>query len=191
MADDFYTSGLNGRDIAILAQRYRDKFDIVDQECTDIINVLEFKLPQAFPEFNLIEVQDDELDDYARTVFEPLCIVVRQSVYDDASRGSAFSRMILAHELGHLIMHREHKNRLPAAALRKDAYTENVKNLNGKESAEAQATQFARVFLLPIKMAFAHRNNLDSLAQRAGIPKIDASSVVNLSRRQEMYDLAK
>lgn len=191
MADDFYTSdGLNSREMAILAGRYRGKFDIGLLDKVDIIEVLELKLPKLYPEFHLIVVQDENLDDYANTVFDPLCIIVRQSVYDSASRGSSFSRMILAHELGHLILHKRHENRLPAAAVRREAYVENIKNLNGLESAEAQATLFARAFLVPVNIAFRYRESITTLANVTGVSVKDAAFAATVAKRQEMYDLA-
>jgi len=189
MADENGTTFLNARDMALRAGQYRRQFDVGLSDKVDILELIEFKLADAFPGFHLVIVQDHEIEAYANTSFSPPCIIVRQSVYNAASEGSHFERMILAHELGHFLLHSEHKNRLPAAAPSDITYTENIKSLNGLESAEAQANLFAKLFLVPPFLAFKYRSDPLLLSKIAGVPSSDAIASIKISKRQEMYVL--
>jgi Zn-dependent peptidase ImmA (M78 family) len=112
-----------------------------------MVRLLEIELPKLpkLGQFALITRSDQEMGDAeAYTQFNPPHIVVRNSVYRLARKADGRSRMTLAHELGHLVMH-------PGAAkLRSDFPPSNADELRPFESAEWQANKFASLFLMPL-----------------------------------------
>lgn len=168
MAKDHYTSrGLTTPEMMKEALRRRSEFDIQHVELVDIIAILEFKLVQKYPEFRLVIVRDTDMKEAA--LAEPLRsrITVRQSVYVAACEGDAEARLILAHELGHFLLHREkdvpmHKD--PRGAV------QSLSNMKATESMEDQADMFARHFLVPPHLAYRLRNEPHLLAEVTGVP---------------------
>jgi hypothetical protein len=96
-------------------------------------------------------VDDAELGAEGRTEYSPagVTITVAKSVYQRAKMGDGRSRMTLAHELGHAVLHfGEAKYR------RADASgTTVLSRINASESAEHQAKVFASAFLIDDKFA--------------------------------------
>ena len=74
-----------------------------------IVEFLEIQYVKYDPDFNLIVVEDDELESgvQALAIPEEHTIKVKQSVYNGAVDGIGVHRLSLAHEFGHLIMHCE------------------------------------------------------------------------------------
>jgi Zn-dependent peptidase ImmA (M78 family) len=88
-------------------------------------------------------VPDHELDDYAVTEFtdDERIITVRKSVHEAARFGDGRSRLTLAHELGHAVLH-------TGAPKARGAVLQKTKFIKPYESAERQATVFGAAFLI-------------------------------------------
>ncbi len=104
-------------------------------------------------------VDDAELgSDDGRTEFKgaDVVIAVKRSVYNRAKLGDGRSRMTLAHELGHAVMHcGEAKHRSTNAS-----GPTALSRINASESAEHQAKVFASAFLIDDKIAAERRSSL-------------------------------
>jgi IrrE N-terminal-like domain len=188
MAKDFYTNdGLTYVQMAQVAQRYRNSFDIADVENVDVISIIEFKLHVVIPSFQFFVVGDDKLRSYAETTIVPPQIVMKKTIYRSASAGDAFSRFVIAHEIAHLLLHSKFQNETLHAT--PDSYVENIKNMSCKESVEDQADIFATNFLIPPKIAYKYRNNIKLLAEKTGSLFSRAFIAAKLSRRQEFYEM--
>lgn len=88
----------------------RNLLHVLGVPCTgkiDIVRVLDIHLPSLFPNFSCLIVEDDELGDHhARTYPDRQEIQIKKSVYEGARRGGGRDIFTIAHELGHLFLHR-------------------------------------------------------------------------------------
>ncbi|AVA21350.1 hypothetical protein NXC24_CH01699 [Rhizobium sp. NXC24] len=166
--------------------KYRHEFQIAHVDRVDIVAILEFKLVERYPNFRLVIVRDDELKEDAVTEPHNDRIVVRRSLYRAACDEDPVARFVLAHELGHYLLHRErnvqmHKD--PNGAVQR------FKHMNARESTEDQADMFARHFLLPPHIAFEHREQPEVLAARTGVPLRISRGNITMSKWQEVHSL--
>ena len=107
-----------------------------------IMHVLENILPLIYPDFHIEAVEDNELPGrMAETTPEQWVIRVKQSVYTAACNGDAWARMIMAHELGHFILHSSQNTAF--------AYVEKGSRLPPDVDPERQADIFAAELLIP------------------------------------------
>ncbi|QSY96049.1 ImmA/IrrE family metallo-endopeptidase [Rhizobium bangladeshense] len=184
MAKDHFTaSGLNTPQMMAEAIKYRNEFEIKFVDLVDIVSIIEFRLVARFPRFQLVVKRDSEMLEDARA--DPLKdrITVRKSVYVAACEGVYEARLVLAHELGHFLLHREkdvvmHKD--PRGAV------QSIGGVNALESTEDQADMFARHFLAPPHLSYRLRNDPEALAVAAGIPLRIARGNATMSRWPEV-----
>jgi IrrE N-terminal-like domain len=172
--------------IAESAHQFRCAFGVSKDLYVDIIDVLEFRVREFIPLFKLIVRRDIELDVTAETTIDPPRIYVRETVYDAACDGDVSCRHILAHELGHLLLHSQFSGSMQRDPL---GYTEQFARMNLNENSEAQADVFARNFLVPPYIAFNKRADTAELARLTGTPKNIASSAATISKRPEMLKI--
>ena len=146
MMDDFKVAPRSAKDIEATTLAWRDALGAPNEWAPNMLRLLEIELPKLprLGQFALITRSDLEMGDAeAYTQFNPPHIAVRNSVYRLARKGDGRSRMTLAHELGHLVMH-------PGASkLRSDFPRSSANALRAFESAEWQANKFASLFLMP------------------------------------------
>lgn len=184
--DIFVREGLNSRQMAELCQKYRHEFDIKHVELVDIIGILEFRLPEIFPGFRLIIKPNDEIEDYALSDPANNRIVVRESVYDSACDGDSFCRFVLAHELGHFLLHAQKGKTLHKSA---QEYERAIKKMDSVESAESQADMFAAYFLVSPQLAYNFKGAPSELALLTGAPVNVVKSVISGSKRLSFRNL--
>ncbi len=145
--DDFKVDPRSAKGIEALTLAWRYALGVPHEWAPNMLRLLEIELPKLpkLGQFALIARSDLEMGDAeAYTQFNPPHIVVRNSVYQSARKADGRSRMTLAHELGHLVMH-------PGASkLRSDFAPSNSPKLKPFESAEWQANKFASLFLMPV-----------------------------------------
>lgn len=116
----------------------------------DITKQIECLVGQTFGslgELHLDVFERDE-EDLAFVTFDPfLTLHVHREIWIDARRGEPKSRFILAHELGHVLLH----------GYLRQAFSENeklhLKSFPEEERAEPQANWFAEQFLAPDHLA--------------------------------------
>jgi Zn-dependent peptidase ImmA (M78 family) len=187
MATDIFVSdGLNTRQMAEFAAKYRDEFDVLHVELIDIVNIIEFKLPEIFPGFRLVIKPDKELEDFAVSEPQNLVMKIKESVYDGACEGDAFCRFTLAHELGHYLLHASKNRTLHKTS---KSYSAGVRNMTSAESAEIQADMFAAHFLIVPSLAFSFKDNPVELARRAKVPLKAAKTIISASKRSSLRSL--
>jgi Zn-dependent peptidase ImmA (M78 family) len=85
--------------------------------------------------------------DKAYVTFDPLVLHVDKDIWEEAEIGEPKARFILAHELGHILMHRY--NRQEFAEIDEC----HLKAFQPEEKAESQANWFAAAFLAPDYLA--------------------------------------
>jgi hypothetical protein len=112
-------------------------------------------------------------DDLAYVTFNPLTLHIDKETWRLARLGEPDARLIVAHEVGHIILHDHH-----AKAFSNDP-SQKLNFVQNEESAEWQATRFAWHFLLPshIVSAFASIRELAaaaSVAENIATERFDA-----------------
>jgi Zn-dependent peptidase ImmA (M78 family) len=141
--DDYVVDARSSKDIEAVTLAWRDALGVRNDWAPNIVDLIESKLPKLVRAFALVIRRDGEMDDAeAFTEFQPPQIVIRESIYKSALSDHGRSRMTLAHELGHLVMH-------PGAAKPRASMAIAPKNTPLYRSAEWQARKFASLFLLP------------------------------------------
>ncbi len=157
MSTDYYCAPMKIIEIEHKAYAWRDALRIPQgRTIPDLLNVLEHELPEIFPEF-FLRVEENNVDGVeAYTQFDPPSITVRDYVYENAASQDGRARMTLAHELGHLVMHKSAvpMNRAPGK------YS-SLQQLPKFASAEWQANTFASAFLLPEWLVREYDNDTD------------------------------
>ncbi|MDQ0135017.1 hypothetical protein J2T08_002938 [Neorhizobium galegae] len=189
MAKDYHIRGYNTPQMAKVADHYKKILGIPDAEYVDIVNIIEFKVSKIYPNFRFIIKRDQDFPDEAFTDFENDSILVRESIYIAASEGDAKSRMILAHELGHYLLHRD--KGAPKMHKTRDGAYDSIKELNSTESAEDQADMFAQHFLVLPALAFDLKEDALSLARFAKVPLHTAKTAISAAKRLSLRELTQ
>lgn len=110
----------------------------------DIVDVIEVQLPKLMPEFEYSYVeQDDPVLAGAEAITYPdrQQMLISASVYEGACNGNGRDRFTLAHELGHLILHKGVSSYARQTSEDRDHRV--------YEDSEWQADTFAAEFLMP------------------------------------------
>ena len=126
----------------------------------DIVKFIEIVLPKIDNDFHIVIVPNGYFKDrYAEACPEEHVIRVSEYVYRKAKNGNPFFRLIMAHELGHYIMH---GSRNICFAYTKDK----------SFSIERQADIFSTEFL--INYDFAKKHTASEIAKTCGVPYKEA-----------------
>ncbi len=91
-------------------------------------------------------------DDPAYVTFKPLTLHIDRQIWTSAGNGEAYARYVVAHEIGHIVLHDQF------AAAFSDEEAAQLKYLQDEESAEWQANVFAGYFLAPDHIALKLRD---------------------------------
>ncbi len=149
MGTDYKVRFRTDENVAELARRLREILGI-DRLCQfDIVEAISSLEGKKFKGSGTLKIRlfDDDEEDLAYVTFNPLTLNVHREIWRDAKLGESKSRFILAHELGHIVMHRDNRQ----------AYSEDpaarLKFPLPQESAEEQANLFAAHFLAPDHLA--------------------------------------
>jgi uncharacterized protein DUF955 len=135
---------LTQKQITAVAKELREKLGLEDKFAPDLIDILEFQLPELFPSFRLTIVGDAKLGPsvLACSRGDPPEIVLSESTYRRAIGGNARARFTLAHELGHVML-------CHIGEFRRDAGGRRLNAIGRQADPEWQANQFAAAFLMP------------------------------------------
>ena len=143
----YNSKGMSASEIAIQADQIRQAVGITNEQYIDIVRLLEFEVRNIITGFDLIVVPDEELNgDHALTNIDPPRIFVSESTYNSACAGNPYSRFVLAHELGHLILHKRYDNISHHSS--RNEYQYNILSTPIYNKSEWQADCFAASFLV-------------------------------------------
>ena len=158
------------------AYMLRKKFGLDKVKAFPIMEFLEFIMPQIDPEFMVVPVEDNELPGRAaETVPDEHVIRVKQSVYDGACQGFFWARLVMAHELGHYLLHGE-ENVVYACP----APGEQIPN---EINPEYQADIFSLELLAPVHLIDEPSEYL--VSKHFGVSRGVARAQMNQARRVE------
>lgn len=189
MAKDYHIRGLTTPQMAKIADHYRKMLGVENAEHVSIVELIEFELRKHYEGFRLVVKADKELSDPAYTDFEHNQIVVKESIYISAHQGDAYSRMVLAHELGHYLLHGS-KGKVVMHRSKDGAY-DSIKGLNSTESTEDQADMFAALFMVRPSIAFSLKENAVHLADACGVPLKIANTAISAAKRFSLRTLTQ
>ncbi|MHC4045359.1 ImmA/IrrE family metallo-endopeptidase [Bradyrhizobium sp. 23AC] len=160
-------------EIRAVAQRLRRALLLSDQYAINLVDVVEFGLPQLIPEFTFSVVKDDDLptDTLALARENPPEIIVGESMYHEATKHEPMARWILAHEIGHIVL-LHGKAPLPKCP---KAISTDVAD------AEHQANLFARYFLVPQNLAEGC-NSPSAIAAKFRVPSEILETITELKK---------
>lgn len=161
-----------------LARRLRQRLGVDALLSPDLINLFQ-RLPEVFPGFLLVKVTDRELPDCeAKADCYEKRITVRESVYAACVMGEPRARMTLAHELAHIALGHA-GTRYRQTNVLKERSTRDVNR------EEAEAKQFAAVFLVPTYLALSYKS-IDDLCEKFGISREAAEIRLDQLASQEI-----
>jgi transcriptional regulator with XRE-family HTH domain len=153
----FLVTGRSQDAIWGIANRARKLLDPSDGEQFPVMEVIEFVLPTMIPGFVLDIRSSEELDgDEARAIPAKNMIVFAESTYSEACRGVGRARFTAAHELAHMIMHRDVEFARPSD------------DFPIYRDAEWQADTFAGALLMPFQKVRACADS-DEVAEKCGV----------------------
>ncbi|MEM7429198.1 MAG: ImmA/IrrE family metallo-endopeptidase [Pseudomonadota bacterium] len=158
MSEDYFATPASRKGIEDKAAAWRQALRVApDCYTPNISQILEIELPTVFPSFALVvglHDQDDIVEAY--TSFDPPKIVVREDIYLDCVAHKPRARFTLAHELGHLVLHKNAMplHRAPEQYVRAD-------KILPFASVEWQANAFAAAFLMPAQLVREFDNPAD------------------------------
>jgi len=155
------------RSRALLA---RAAFDVAQEISFDVLKIVENQLHAADPDFSL-QVDADGSIGWSVQVFSEYDgktvdrFLSTEWLYGAADRGTPESRYILAHELGHWILHRRHHD--THSFLRSSRGK--ILSKGSKIHIENEADFFAREFLMPLAVV-ERFSTPELLARAANVP---------------------
>jgi Zn ribbon nucleic-acid-binding protein len=99
-------------------------------------------------QFCLVIVEDDPGDPLGWVEFETGLVCFQTSTWKAATLGDPLGRLVVAHEIGHLLLHRHQSNAFSSGLSKK------LNFVSPQESAEQQANWFAAALLIPDHLMF-------------------------------------
>jgi hypothetical protein len=175
-------------EIARFATEWRRAGNVANLANFDIVTFVEKILSRKYTRkgqlqivfFDIIQDQDP-----AFVTFRPLTLHIDAEIWKLARWGDPEARFIIAHEIGHIILH-DHE----AKPFSNDPSL-NIAFDRSEHSAEWQANTFAGYFLLPDQIVRAF-GDVDQLIASCGVPRKLAedrlSSVAITARKSKNFD---
>ena len=140
--NSYIADPLSRKKIRQLVSKIRYAMGLSPEDYFDVVRFLEFYLHEVVPDFHIEVVPIVEMpNQYALTFPKTKCIKIREDVYDGAIAGNARDRFTIAHEIGHLWLHRPGNLALARNSSKED--------IPAYKDPEWQANTFAAELLLP------------------------------------------
>lgn len=157
---DYFVSYRTEESIAEIALSWRKAGGIFNDANFDIVTFVEKVLTRRLKK-DVLRIEffnSDIADEFAFVTYEPLTLHIEKEIWNDAKMGEPKSRHILAHEIGHIILHDHYAQRFS------NDPSKQLNFLQNENSAEWQANRFADHFLAPDHLVRGFCNSF-SLAQ--------------------------
>lgn len=150
-------------DIAARANTHRQQFQMLygyDPDCFPVVDFVENVVAAVLQEFVLEVVDDHEMRGMEGATFpDELRICLPNKVYEGAVAGDPRSRFTVAHELGHLFLHRD----IPFARLARS-----TEKTPAYSDSEWQANEYAGALLMPRRL-LEGMTTIQEISERCGV----------------------
>ncbi|MGN7478928.1 ImmA/IrrE family metallo-endopeptidase [Solibacillus silvestris] len=157
---NYVADPLSRKKIRVLANRLRQLAGLKVGDYFDVVRFLEYELYDLVPDFSHLIMPFEQMgNQYAVTYPETKTIVISEDVYERAIEGSPRDRFTIAHEIGHLWLHRPGKIALARASIRE--------SIPPYKDPEWQANTFAGEILLPPESTIGL--SVDEIVNRFGV----------------------
>jgi hypothetical protein len=145
--NDFRVRSLRDQDKRRIAEDARARAGVASQTRFDIARIIRRLTTTEVPNKGTLKIVNLRRGSrFPYVSYKPsLRLFVQEETLDLASDGDPFSTYILAHELGHILLHDQDAKRFSPTN------EAQLKSIPEEESAEWQAHRFAHYFLLPDK----------------------------------------
>ncbi|MBY0611920.1 MAG: ImmA/IrrE family metallo-endopeptidase [Beijerinckiaceae bacterium] len=168
MIRDYYAPLIAESRIAAIADKWREEGRIQSCLTFNIVDFFVHTLMRRFdPRKGIVHLRlaDDLYEKNPAFVsYNPPKLSIHKEIWSDAALGDPNAREIVAHEIGHLILHDQHVFSFQKASDPKLKFRQHE-----LESIEVQAITFADNFLVPLKFVFACRSAAD-LSRQCEVP---------------------
>jgi hypothetical protein len=187
MAHDYRVTYTREESIARIAANWRQRHTNQHKHTFDITVFAETTL-RTHPKGKSFEIEFYDRvfkqDDPAYVTFDPaVTLHVDRKIWNDAKSGDGYARHVIAHEIGHIVLH-DHS----AQAFSSDPSLQ-VPYAEDEHSAEWQANKFAEYFLLPDEIV-EHFGDAELLVIFCEVPRILAQkrlAAVRSKRRSSAF----
>jgi MoaA/NifB/PqqE/SkfB family radical SAM enzyme len=164
-----YIASLAGQFIQSAATSLRRAGKLGNREKFPILHLVELETGTVLPDFELHVEPTGEMPGVAAYVAEfPLRMVISEETYEAAFNNQGRARFTVAHELGHLMLHRPYLQTADSRAMRTS------KQLSTFSRCEQQANEFAAELLLPEQVVQTAGLDPDTLSERCDVSKTAA-----------------
>nr|DAY97256.1 MAG TPA: IrrE protein [Caudoviricetes sp.] len=134
---------LSNATIQSMVRRLKKKLGIKRDEYVNVLEILENKLPDMYPNFCLEIIPKEKMPNkHGLTIPETNEIKIREDVYEGAFNGNGRDRLTIMHEIFHFIFHRGNN------IIRHYGFARMEKKLPAYRNPEWQANAFAGAFLM-------------------------------------------
>jgi hypothetical protein len=141
------------QEIELKVNDFRSKLGLSKDEVFNIVELLQSSVPRIIDDFVLQIATLGDLDvTSAYTVHNPPRIVVREDVYNLAKQDHPLNRSILAHELGHVVLHGLSHRAFRSSSIYHPKFARRLIRL------EEQAHRFGAFFLMPRFLVDRYQN---------------------------------
>ena len=172
MATDYKVSFRTYEDIGLTADKLRAALGLKNAYSFNIVHKIRTLIGKTFGKLGVLSLRlykDDPR--FAYVTFNPLVLHVDEDIWAEAEDGEPKARFVLAHELGHIVLHGDYLQE----------FSEDEKAgltfVPPEERSEPQAHWFAAHFLAPDRFVIDCRTEFE-ISQQFGFP----SDYVHLKR---------
>jgi Zn-dependent peptidase ImmA (M78 family) len=169
MTHDYKVTYTREESIAKTAANWRQRHNSLHKHTFDITEFVETML-RTHPKGKSLKIQfydrNFKQDDPAYVTFKPVVTLhIDRKIWNDAKSGDGYARFVIAHEIGHVVLH-DHS----AQAFSSDPSFQ-IRFAEDEHSAEWQANKFAEHFLLPDEIV-EHFDDEELLIIFCEVPRI-------------------
>lgn len=188
MRRDHYVKFCSEEEIARVALCWRQAGNVSNDANFNIVDFVQNVLSKLFTKKGTLKTRifDAGPRDYPASVtYNPLTLHVDAEVWEFAKQGDPTSRHMIAHEIGHILLHDHY------ARLFSNDPSQNIRFARDEHSAEWQANTFAGHFLLPehIVRSFGDAHQLAvSCAVPAKLAEERTAAVINAACKSKIFE---
>lgn len=146
------------------ADDLRAKLGLANAYSFNIVKQIRRLIGKTFSDLGALSLHlYDDGSEFAFVTFNPLVLHVDKNIWEEAEMGEPKARFVLAHELGHIVMHGHYRQEFSANE------TAGLTFFPPEERSEPQAHWFAAHFLAPDRLVLDCRTEFE-ISEYFGFP---------------------